>query len=121
VETIVLVVDDERCIADGTAMMLERKGYCALSTYSAAEAIEILRKVDVALIISDINMPGGDGIELALEAREACPRTKILLMSGIETAETISRRAGCQGCPFQVLAKPFDSRQLLDRVERLLN
>jgi DNA-binding response OmpR family regulator len=100
---------------------LAQRGYCALATYSAAEAIKMLRTIDVALILSDVNMPGIDGVELAMAAQEGCPRAKVLLMSGIETSETIRRRRGCEGCPFQVMAKPFDSRQLLDRVEKLID
>lgn len=120
-DSIVLVVDDERGIADAAAVILEEQGYCALAAYSATEAINILRKIDVALVISDVNMPGMDGVELALAARKVCPRTRVLLMSGIETPETISRRDECKGCPFQVMAKPFDSRQLIDHVCKLLN
>ena len=120
-EGIVLVVDDERGVADAAAMVLKREGYCALATYSAAEAIQILHKVDVALILSDVNMPGIDGVELALEAGKTCPRAKILLMSGNETSETIGQRLGCEGCPFQVMAKPFDCNQLLDRIGKLLH
>jgi DNA-binding NtrC family response regulator len=119
--SIVLVVDDEHGIADAAAMVLEKQGYCALATYSAAEAIEILNRIDVALILSDINMPNVDGVELAMAARKECPGTKVLLMSASETSETIKGRQGCQGCPFQVMAKPFDSRELLDQVGKLLN
>jgi two-component system, cell cycle response regulator CpdR len=118
---IVLVVDDERGIADAAAMVLETRGYCALATYSAAEAIAILSKIDVALILTDVNMPEVDGVDLALQAQEVCPRAKILLMSGGETSETIRRRHGCGGCPFQIMAKPFDSAQLIERIGKALN
>lgn len=118
---IVLVVDDERGIADAAAMVLEDRGYCALATYSAAEAIAILKKIDVALVLTDVNMPGIDGVDLALQAQHLCPRAKILLMSGGETSETIRRRPGCEGCPFQIMAKPFDSGQLLERIGNALN
>lgn len=95
--SIVLVVDDERGIADAAAMVLEQKGLCALAAYSADEAIKLLKTMDVALILSDVNMPGIDGVELALEAQKVCPRTRVLLMSGIETSETIKHRLGCDG------------------------
>ena len=120
-DSIVLVVDDERGIADAAAMVLEQQGLCALAAYSADEAIKLLKTMDVALILSDVNMPGIDGVELALEARKVCPRTRILLMSGIETSETIKQRLGCESCPFQALAKPFVSQQLIDRIEKLIN
>jgi DNA-binding NtrC family response regulator len=109
----ILVVDDERSIADTAAMVLDREGYCALALYNAADAIALLSRLDVALMVSDINMPEMDGIDLALKARELCPRMGILLMSGNETLETIKRRPGCEGCPFEFIAKPFGARQLL--------
>ncbi|MGA7400200.1 MAG: response regulator [Candidatus Sulfotelmatobacter sp.] len=122
--SIVLVVDDEPGVADVAALVLEQQGYCALAAYSAAEAIKILGNTDVALILSDVHMPGVDGVELAIAARKECPRIKVLLMSGSETSETIKGRQdcqGCKGCPFQVMSKPFERRELLDRVEKLLN
>ena len=118
---IVLVVDNERGIANAAAIVLEQQGYCALAAYRSAAAIKILSRVDVALILSDVNMPGVDGVELALEARKTCPGAKVLLMSGIETAETINQRPGCELCPFQVMAKPFDCGQLVDRIGELLH
>ena len=120
-EAIVLVVDDEHVIADGAAMVLQARGYCALAVYSAEEAIRFLSTIDVALILSDVNMPGVDGLELAAEAKKVCPRAKILLMSGMETPATISQRQGCSGCPFQVIAKPFGVNELVEKVNSVLN
>ena len=117
----ILVVDDERALADAAATVLEHQGYCALAVYSGAEAIALLRNIDFALVLSDVNMPEIDGVDVALKTRQTCPRTKVLLMSGIETSESIGRRPGCDGCPFQVMAKPFDIGQLLDNVKNLLN
>ena len=57
-------------------------------------------------------MPAVDGVELALGVRKTCPHAKILLMSGVETSQTISQNPGYEGCPFQVMAKPFDCGQL---------
>ncbi|MGB8733793.1 MAG: hypothetical protein WCC99_21245 [Candidatus Sulfotelmatobacter sp.] len=51
-----------------------------------------MSSIEVALILSDINKPDGDGVELAVAARTECPRTKVLLMSASATAETIKLR-----------------------------
>jgi CheY-like chemotaxis protein len=119
--SMILVVDDERSIAKAAMMVLESQGYCALALYNAADAIAMLRTIDVALIVSDMNMPEIDGIDLALKVRELCPRTGILLMSGGETAETVRTRLGCEGCPFEIMAKPFGAQQLMDRIKRMVH
>src|SRR5579864_8482890 len=120
-DPMILVGDDERGIADAAAMVLENEGYCALALYNAADAIAMLNKIEVALILSDVNMPEIDGIDLAVKARELCPRARILLMSGGETSETIGRRLGCEGCPFEIMAKPFCAAQLVDRIKSAFN
>lgn len=116
----ILVVDDERSIADAAAMVLNREGYCALALYSAAYAIALLSKLDVALILSDVNMPEIDGVDLALQVQTLCPRARILLMSGAETSETIGQRQGCEGCVFEIIAKPFGARQLVDKIKGIV-
>jgi DNA-binding NtrC family response regulator len=87
--------------------VLDREGYCALALYRAAKAIALLGKIDVAPIVSDVKMPEIDGIDLALAARELCPRTGILLMSGDETLETIGKRRGSEDCPFRGHGQAF--------------
>lgn len=86
-------------------MVLEHQGFCALAAYSADEAIKLLKTMDVALILSDVNMPGVDRVELTLEARKVCPRTRILLMPGIETSETIKHRLDCGGGPISSIGE----------------
>jgi DNA-binding NtrC family response regulator len=73
------------------------------------------------LILSDVNMPEVDGIDLALQARKLCPQTRILLMSGDPTSETIRQRQQCEGCMFEIMAKPFGARQLLDRIKGIVH
>ena len=118
-EQLIVVVDDERSIADLTAHFLEREGYCCRALYDASDAVAALQSSQVALIVSDINMPGVSGIELASHARHHCPKTKVLLMSGGETSQSIAQKSGCEGCEF--LAKPFGKRELLNAVETMLN
>lgn len=117
----ILVVDDERCIADAAATILENEGFCAVPLYRAAEAIATLRTMNVALILTDVNMPDIDGVELALEAQKVCPRTKVLLMSGAETTESVRQRTGCENCPFRIMAKPFGISELVNMVGDVLN
>ncbi len=79
----ILVVDDEEPIRDVVSWMLEDAGH---DVHSAAGGMEALQFLDdngpVDLLISDINMPGIDGLELVARARRRWPGLPVLLVSG---------------------------------------
>jgi len=117
-KNLILVVDDYPAIADIAAEMLAGEGYCCRALYDGAEAIRAIHSNEISAIVSDIDMPGVGGIELASHARKHCPRAKVLLMSGRETSESLAATQGCEGCEF--LAKPFGKRELLERVKSMM-
>jgi len=109
-----MVVDDERSIADSTAMVLRIKGYEAISTYSGEAAIALAEsfRPDIALI--DVMMEGMNGIDASLAVLEKSPDCRILLISGRpETAELLKREHE-KGNLIDVLAKPIHPQSLLD-------
>ena len=65
----VLVVDDERGIVDSLATILEREGLTALKTTDPKQALEILRKQRISVLITDLMMPGMSGMDLLKAAR----------------------------------------------------
>jgi two-component system cell cycle response regulator CpdR len=82
----VLVVDDEPLIAEVAASMLEELGCQAVTALSAAEAIDQLAQDrEIEILLTDINMPGMDGYELAENARRVRPGIHVILLSGRET------------------------------------
>lgn len=112
----VLVIDDERTIADTLAMILRQAGYEASATYSGESAIFVAQTTAPALIISDIQMPGIDGIEAALKIRTMLPRCRFILFSGYPEAHF--ERAQQNG--FEILSKPLSPEVLLKYVHREL-
>ena len=78
----VLVVDDERVIADTLAKILNLNGYDASAVYTGTAAVESARSLKPDLIISDVILPDMDGIEAAINIRGFLPNCKILLFSG---------------------------------------
>jgi DNA-binding response OmpR family regulator len=116
----ILVVDDERSIADTMAAIFRLAGYRSHAVYSAAEALEALPAADPALIIADVIMPGMDGVEFAIRARALRPATAIALISGNAGTLEIVERARRRGHAFEVLAKPVPPRELLARVAAML-
>ncbi|MCK1367249.1 response regulator [Bradyrhizobium sp. 62] len=100
---IVLLVDDDPDVLDVLASMLEDLGCEVITANSGYEALEALRgNKNIAALITDINMPGMDGHELAERARRLNPSLKMLQLSGRE------QRKG--GLP--LLRKPFTESDL---------
>jgi CheY-like chemotaxis protein len=116
----ILVVDDERSLADTMVAMLELIGQRSTAAYNAEDAVEMLRKEEPTLLISDVVMPGANGVQLAIQARVLWPKVKILLMSGNAATQDIIESALDQGHAFELLAKPIPPKQMLMKVVSLL-
>lgn len=115
----VLVVDDDPGIRESAALALEKAGHRVFRAASAAEARAILAQERVAVVVSDIYMPGEDGIDLlqSIVARRNPPAVILMTARGsIETA-TIAARIGA----FDYLAKPFGLGELIERVRAALS
>ena len=115
----VLVVDDERVIADTLAIILKQHGYDASAVYTGTSAVEHARGLKPDLIISDVIMPDMNGIEASLSVREFLPSCKILLFSGQAMTADLLERARAQGHEFEILPKPVHSQDLLFKLAKL--
>ena len=118
---IILVVDDERRIADTLALILQSSGYETAIAYEGDSALAQSSKVQPDLLLTDVVMPGMNGIELALAVSERCPGCKVLLFSGQAATAELLDRARKQGCDFPLLAKPVHPEDLLKKVAEILN
>jgi two-component system cell cycle response regulator CpdR len=99
----ILVVDDDADVLDVIASMLEELGCDVVCAASGAEALDTLAANEkVSILITDINMPGTDGHELAERAIRIRPTLKVLQLSGRER-----RRDG-----FPMIRKPFSEDDL---------
>lgn len=110
----ILVVDDDLAIREMVAMALEKSGYSVDRAEGFAAARAALRERRPDLIVSDIYMPGGTGLDLLKELQEGADPPPLILMTAkgsIETAAS-ARKDGV----FDYLAKPFDLDVLLERV-----
>jgi CheY-like chemotaxis protein len=112
----VLVVDDEQCIADTLAAILQKSGYQATAVYDAESAMQECELAIPELIITDVVMPGTGGVELAIQVREMYPECRILLFSGQAATADILARARTQGHQFDLLAKPIHPTDLLAKI-----
>ncbi len=112
----VLVVDDERVIADTLAIILNQNGFDASPVYTGTGAVERARGERPDLVISDVIMPDMNGIDAAIHIREFLPHCKILLFSGQAATADLLERARAQGHEFEILAKPVHPQDLLARL-----
>jgi CheY-like chemotaxis protein len=115
---LILVVDDQRLIADTTAEILNQSGFRASRAYAGNSALEIARKLKPDYLLTDVLMPGMNGIELAIAVVKELPTTKIVLFSGQAGITDILRRAKDDGYVFELLAKPIHPEKLLEHLRR---
>ncbi|HEX4757172.1 MAG TPA: response regulator [Terracidiphilus sp.] len=112
----VLVVDDERVIADTLAMILNQSGFEARAVYSGEGALDMVPIFVPDMLISDVIMADLNGIDAAIRIREKLPKIKILLFSGQAATADLLEKARTQGYEFEILAKPVHPQDLLSRL-----
>ncbi len=103
--TKILVVDDELSMREFVSILLEREGYEVLTAADAETALVRLDTSDIDLVISDVQMPGLNGLELLARIKEKTPDTAVLLVTAFSTAEQAveAMKLGA----YDYLAKPF--------------
>ena len=108
----VLIVEDDDIIRDFLFDSLEMKGFAPTWARNGLEALEILEKGEVDLVLSDVRMPEIDGIELSKQVATKFPGVPVVLITGIhaEERERILQESGARN----VLPKPLQIRQLVE-------
>ena len=114
----ILLVEDDESLRKFLAQALIRAGHEVTDFGDGAEAYDCLRNVRFDLLLTDIVMPGMDGIELAKRAAEMDGRLKIMFITGFAAvALHPSSQAPKQA---KVLSKPFHLREIVREVERMI-
>ena len=109
----VLVVDDESTIADTITAILSLSGYAASAAYDGDGALETALISPPNLLITDVMLPGMNGIDLAITVKRVYPDCKILLFSGQAATSDLMTRARRAGHSFTLLSKPMPPQDLL--------
>lgn len=114
--TTVLLVDDEPGVRFALSEVLHDRGYRVVSAGSGPEALAALDGVDV--VVTDLSMPGMDGLELVSQIAARAPALPVILLTahGSEHLLRIASSRGACGC----LSKPFDIDEIAQVVERAL-
>ena len=113
----VLVVDDQRLIADTLAEILGNAGFDAVAAYDGFDALDKASRFHPNWIVTDVLMPRMNGVELAIALRKNYPSSSILLFSGQAGISEILHDGHRQGYQFELIAKPIHPMKLIERLK----
>jgi two-component system, NtrC family, response regulator PilR len=106
----ILVVDDEQSMREMLAIMLTKDGYEVVAADSRTMAASVLARGPVGMVITDVRLPDGDGIEILRHVKAASPETPVIVMTAYGTTETAV--AALKLGAHDYLIKPFDIDEL---------
>jgi len=115
----ILVVDDEADFVANYQRLLRRRGYRVVSAGSRGDGLVILEREPLALVITDLRLPDGDGLELVRVARRLPTPTPSIVVTGF--ASEASRMAALAAGASAYLAKPFVATSFISLVEKMLD
>lgn len=113
-----LLVDDDKNTLDGLVTILKRDGYNVSGVLSGFEALKLLSRQQFDVMITDVNMPGMDGLDLIREIRKREVSVAIVVISANSSVKTLSDVANGLSCDYY-LTKPVNIRELEAILENL--
>ena len=116
----ILIVEDEKVVADTLGQILAAHGYEIRVTYSAEDAATVIAAWPPSLAILDVMLPKMNGIELAVVLKQNLPACHVLLFSGQPSVEGLMQKAKNEGHEFEILAKPVHPSVMLTAISTLL-
>jgi two-component system response regulator PilR (NtrC family) len=106
----ILVVDDEQSMRELLAIMLKKEGYEVVTAESRAVAAAVLAQGPTDMVITDVRLPDGDGIEILRHVKSASPETAVIVMTAFGSTEAAV--AALKLGAHDYLLKPFDVEEL---------
>ena len=113
-----LVVEDEHALALGLVDLFTSAGYAVTVAVTGEEALSVMATGTFDAVILDVMLPGRDGFDVCCELKTRAPRLPILVLSARTTS--VDKVRGLRLGADDYVAKPFDSLELLARIEALL-
>jgi excisionase family DNA binding protein len=114
----ILVVDDEEAIRDLMVSTLVSKTREVLTAGSGGEALEIVKRADVDVVLLDLSMPGMNGVETFREIRAIRPTLPVIIVTAYPDSDMM--RQALEIGPFIMMSKPVDLAQLLKQIEGIV-
>jgi CheY-like chemotaxis protein len=117
----ILIVDDDQGTRDALRRLFEISGHEVAEAMNGLEGLESYRQNPADVVITDLHMPGRDGLEMTSELTREFPDAKVIAISGMGEKHDFDfgRAAEAMGA-VRLISKPFDMQELKEAVEELL-
>jgi YesN/AraC family two-component response regulator len=112
----ILVIDDEKATLSMFRLILDAYGYSVYTAENGAEGIEIFRKKKPAIVLTDIKMPGIDGLAVLQQIKEIAPQTAVIVITGHGDAALAEQAAKMDAVDF--ISKPIKKEALDAALEK---
>ena len=116
--SIVLVVDDEEGVREVMTAALASKQRDVLTAASGEEALEVVKRTPVDLVLLDLSMPGLNGVETFRELHALRPALPVIIVTGYPDSDLMAR--ALEIGPFTMISKPVDVSQIQKTVDRIV-
>lgn len=118
----VLVVDDDRLVADTLTLVFAKSGFDAKAAYSADEALVCARQFLPDLLLCDVTMPGRDGLALVCDITRELPACRIIVLTGFySNLKSVREQSSKLGRHVGILTKPCQPADLLREAAAMLS
>lgn len=114
----VLVVDDEPTISETLVEIFNGEGFDAAAASNGDSALSSAETFSPDVIISDVVMPGMNGVELGIRIRKLLPKCRIILFSGQTATVDLLQDARTQGHEFEIVPKPIKPQTLISIIRQ---
>ena len=114
----ILIVDDDVEVAETCARVLKASGFSCAVVFDLASALSLFDMLRPALVLSDINLPLGDGYEIVRHVQKTSPGTPVIVMTGAGGPH--ARDRAMQAGAGAYLRKPFSNSELISNVRELI-
>ncbi len=117
----VLVVDDDRLVADTLTLIFRKSGFETKAAYSADQALLCARDFEPNLLLCDVTMPGRDGLSLVNDITQEMPACRIIVLTGFySNLKNVREQASKLPRPVGILTKPCQPSELLREAAAML-
>jgi DNA-binding NtrC family response regulator len=113
----ILILDDERIVCDRLRPSLEKLGYLVETCTDSSQAVTHLTEQRFDVLVTDLKMPGVDGLDVLAFTREHSPSTKVIVITGFATTDTAHQAMA--GGAVEFIPKPFKMSHLRALIMRL--